>query len=60
MPLETLRDDISPIRVLHDAITLVGIADMGPILPLLHNLEEEHVSVVQKAAQKLLAYDKML
>ncbi|MFM0327115.1 hypothetical protein [Caballeronia glebae] len=35
LPLETLRDDISLIRVLHDAVTLSDMDDMGPILPLL-------------------------
>ena len=30
IPLEDQRDGISPIRVLHDAVTLSGIADMGP------------------------------
>jgi dihydrodipicolinate synthase/N-acetylneuraminate lyase len=34
IPLEDCRDSISPIRVLHDAVTLAGIADMGPMLPL--------------------------
>ena len=33
--LEDCRDGISPIRVLHDAVTLAGVADMGPMLPLL-------------------------
>ena len=27
--LEDCRDGISPIRVLHDAVTLAGVADMG-------------------------------
>ena len=34
-PLELLRERINPIRVLHDAVTISGIADMGPILPML-------------------------
>lgn len=58
LPLENLRDAISPIRVLHDAVTLAGIGDMGPILPLLHNLEEEHRPEVEKAAKELLAFDR--
>ena len=36
--LEDCRDGISPIRVLHDAVTLAGVADMGPMLPLLTGL----------------------
>jgi dihydrodipicolinate synthase/N-acetylneuraminate lyase len=42
LPLETLRDDISLIRVLHDAVTFSEIADMGPILPLLSSTPPEH------------------
>lgn len=55
VPLEDLRNAISPIRVLHDAVTLAGIADMGPVLPLLSNLADEHRDVVQQAASALLA-----
>ena len=40
LPLENLRDAFSPIRVLHDAVTLAGIADMGPMLPMLSNLPD--------------------
>ncbi len=40
LPLEDCRDAYSPIRVLHDAVTLAGIADMGPMLPMLSNLPE--------------------
>lgn len=39
--VEDVRDEYSPIRVLHTAVTLSGIADMGPILPLLSNIEED-------------------
>ena len=53
-PLENLRNGINPIRVLHEAVTLAGIGDMGPLLPLLSNLEEEHHSKVQQAAKELL------
>ena len=54
-PLENLRNGINPIRVLHEAVTLAGIANMGPALPLLTNLEAEHHAAVQKAAKELLA-----
>jgi dihydrodipicolinate synthase/N-acetylneuraminate lyase len=57
LPLEDLRDGISPIRVLHDAVALAGIADTGPILPLLHNLDEEDRPRVAQAARDLLAAD---
>jgi dihydrodipicolinate synthase/N-acetylneuraminate lyase len=58
LPLEDCRDAYSPIRVLHEAVTLSGIADMGPMLPLLSNLEDEHRERVKKAAVELLAHDR--
>jgi dihydrodipicolinate synthase/N-acetylneuraminate lyase len=60
LPLEDLRDGLSPIRVLHEAVRLAGIADTGPILPLLSNIEAEHHEKVKKAAQELLAADRAL
>jgi dihydrodipicolinate synthase/N-acetylneuraminate lyase len=60
LPLEDLRDALSPIRVLHEAVTLAGIADMGPILPPLSNIDAEHHAVIRAAAQTLLATDRAL
>lgn len=58
MAVEDLRDRHSPIVTLHDAVTLSGIADMGPILPLLSNLSDPAVrKAVQEAATALLAAD---
>src|SRR5436305_3946567 len=57
-PLEDLRNAINPIRVLHEAVRLAGIADTGPLLPLLTNLEEKHHAKVRDAAKALLAADK--
>jgi dihydrodipicolinate synthase/N-acetylneuraminate lyase len=53
-PLEDLRNEINPIRVLHDAVRLAGIADTGPLLPLLSNLEPSAHAKVRVAAQQLL------
>lgn len=58
MPLETLRDSISLIRVLHDAVSLSGLADMGPHLPLLSASPAERHAEIESAARELLAYDK--
>jgi dihydrodipicolinate synthase/N-acetylneuraminate lyase len=58
LPLEDQRDAINPIRTLHEAVTLAGIADMGPILPTLSNIEAQHIEAVRSAAQALLAWDK--
>jgi dihydrodipicolinate synthase/N-acetylneuraminate lyase len=57
MPLEDLRDEISPIRVLHDAVTLSGVADMGPMLPLLSGLDAAQRERVAPVARALLAFD---
>jgi len=57
-PLEDLRNAINPIRVLHEAVRLAGIADTGPLLPLLSNLPEAQHAEVQAAARELLAGDE--
>jgi len=53
--LENLRNEISPIRVLHDAVTFAGVANMGPLLPLLSGVEEADISRVREAAKTLYA-----
>ncbi|MEP6943393.1 MAG: dihydrodipicolinate synthase family protein [Betaproteobacteria bacterium] len=60
LPLEDLRDTHSPIRVLHEAVTLSGIADMGPMLPQLSNIGAAHTGAIRGAAQALLAHDRTL
>jgi dihydrodipicolinate synthase/N-acetylneuraminate lyase len=54
-PLEDLRNAINPIRVLHEAVRLAGIADTGPMLPLLSNLDPVDHPRVAAAARTLLA-----
>lgn len=58
MPLETLRADISMIRVLHDAVSYSKIADMGSMLPLLSMSSPEHHANIDQAAQALLAFEQ--
>lgn len=53
-PLEDLRNEINPIRVLHEAVSLAGLADTGPALPLLSGLDEADAPRVREAAEKLL------
>ena len=53
-PLEDLRNAINPVRVLHEAVRLAGIANTGPLLPLMSNLEESDHSRVREAATALL------
>ncbi len=57
LAMEDLRDGISPIRTLHDAVSLAGIAEMGPMLPLMSNLDAEQQSRVKPVAQALRAWD---
>ena len=53
-PLEDLRNSINPIRVLHEAVRLAGIAETGPALPLLSGITEAQEETVKAAAQKLI------
>lgn len=54
-PLEDLRNVISPIRVLHEAVAGAGIAATGPLLPLLDPVEDAHRPAIAAAAKTLLA-----
>jgi dihydrodipicolinate synthase/N-acetylneuraminate lyase len=54
-PLEDLRNTYNPIRVLHEAVRLAGIANTGPLQPLLTNIEEQHHAKIKDAAVKLLS-----
>ncbi|NIP94764.1 MAG: dihydrodipicolinate synthase family protein [Akkermansiaceae bacterium] len=52
-PLEDLRNAINPVRVLHEAVALAGIAETGPHLPLLSGLQESERDKVKEAALSL-------
>jgi dihydrodipicolinate synthase/N-acetylneuraminate lyase len=55
IPLEDLRDGISPLRVLHEAVRLAGICDTGPMLPFLSNVTDSaQVAKIERAAKDLL------
>ena len=56
-PLEDLRNSINPIRVLHTAVAEAGIADTGPILPLLHGVCEDGTAKITTAAKELLGHN---
>lgn len=53
-PLEDQRNAINPVRVLHEAVRLAGVADTGPILPLLSPLAAEQAATVNHVARELL------
>lgn len=55
LPFEDLRDAHSPLRVLHEGVRLAGIADTGPMQPLLSNIDDERLLAdIGKAAVALL------
>ena len=56
-PLENLRNTINPIRVLHTALAGAGIANTGPILPLLHEVTDQERANIAEAAKALLAHN---
>ena len=56
--LENLRNTHGPIPVLHEAVRLAGIADTGPMWPLMTNLPETLWDRVQSAALELKQYNE--
>ena len=56
-PLENIRNTINPIRVLHTALAEAGIADTGPILPLLHEVNDQERANIAEAAKTLFAHN---
>ncbi len=57
LPLEDLRNRYGPIAVLHDAVGLAGVAQMGPILPMLSNTAPDLRDSIVEAALTLKKWD---
>lgn len=55
--LEDLRNAHGPIPVLHHAVAQAGIAQTGPMLPLLANLSDELIDEIHPAAEGLLKWN---
>ncbi len=55
LPLEDLRNEINPIRVLHEAVALCDIAKTGRHFPLLSGITESAADRVRRVATELLA-----
>lgn len=53
-PLEDLRNSIHPVRVLHAAVALAGIANTGPILPPLSDVRDAEREQIENASLQLL------
>lgn len=60
LALEDCRDALGPIPVLHEAVTGSGIADMGPMLPMMSRLAKTYRARVHAAAAELLKHDNTL
>lgn len=52
-PLEAIRDRVNPVRVLHAAVRLAGIADTGPITPFWSPVCDSVESEIKTAAVAL-------
>jgi dihydrodipicolinate synthase/N-acetylneuraminate lyase len=57
-PLEDLRNAINPVRVLHEAVALAGIAGTGDLPPLLSSLSADERTAVAAAARDLAAQER--
>lgn len=57
MPLETLRESLSLVRVLHDAVSASGVADMGAQLPLLSPTPPSMRAEIETVARALRQHD---
>lgn len=55
LPLETIRNEVNPIRVLHEAVALAGIANTGRHFPLLSGLAESTAERLAVVAKELLS-----
>lgn len=58
IPLEDLRDSISPAKVLHYATTLAGIAEIGSVPPFLSPLSAEQLDTITPVARELLSRNR--
>ncbi|QDV69367.1 5-dehydro-4-deoxyglucarate dehydratase [Rosistilla carotiformis] len=58
LPLEDLRNGINPIRVLHQAVASAGIAQTGPQIPLLDEIDPSRVDEIREAATALMTADR--
>ena len=53
-PLEDLRNKIHPIRVLHHAVAAAGIAETGPMQPMLSDLPVDVVDRISEAVTTMM------
>jgi dihydrodipicolinate synthase/N-acetylneuraminate lyase len=58
LELENLRDTYGPAEILHAAVTLADVADMGPVLPLMSEVSDDLLPDIAAAAKRLKAGEK--
>jgi len=54
LPLEDIRDELGPARVLHSAVDLTSIAQVGPVPPFVSGLTDAEQNRVASVARDLL------
>lgn len=59
IPLEDLRDAISPAKVLHHATAAAGIAETGALPPFLSALSSEQVNAIAPVARALVEQNQV-
>lgn len=59
-PLETIRNDVNPIRVLHRAVDVAGVAATGLLSPLLTDIDQPTVARIRTACGPLLQAEQNL
>lgn len=58
LEFEKVRMDLGGLQVLHDGLRLSGIADTGPLMPMVSNLPVEKLKPVQAAVDALRIAEK--
>ncbi len=58
IPLEDMRDALSPLCILHRAVELAGIAETGPLAPMLSDVVEgESIEQLRRVSSDLAAHN---
>ena len=58
LDFEKIRLDLGGLQVLHDGVRLSGIADTGPLMPMVSNLPPDRLPPVAKAVEALKLAEK--
>ncbi len=58
MPIDRVRRAKGPTAILHDAVTLAGIADMGPLAPMLANVDAATRATLAPMVEQLTALER--